>query len=119
VFSWIGEPWGGVAGHGDKQAVQTIAACMNAARPSGAGDPLQRSFAQYMAMIKGVRHADGFINRARYLRDLLILPPWKMAREYRTTNRLLLPFLYFIHPLVRLSQGFRGTLRNVQRRLGH
>jgi hypothetical protein len=119
VFRLVGEPWGGEPGLDDEGSIRAVAARMDMTLRAPAGNPVKRTVSGYIAMVRNVRHVSGGLDKARYLRDLCFPPPWKLAREYRTTSRLMLPLLYLVHPLARLLQGFRGTLQNVQRRLGH
>jgi hypothetical protein len=119
VFKLIGESWEGELPLDEEESVRAFASLMDFALKVPAGNPMKRTIPGYISMVRDVRHVSGGLDKARYLRDLCFPPPWKLAREYRTTSRLMLPLLYLVHPLARLLQGFRGTLQNVQRRLGH
>ncbi len=120
VFRLIGEPWGSEGpALEDQESTRLIAALMDTALQMTAEKTAKRTVSGYISMIRAARHANGFLNKARYLRDLFFPPTWKLAREYGTTNRLIIPLLYFVHPLARLLQGLRGTIQHVQRRLGH
>jgi|GEM_PF-5072344 len=119
VFRLIGEPWGGEPGQEDQEAARDISALMDIALQAAAANSKKRTVSGYLSIIWAVRHVNGFFDKARYLRDLLFPPAWKLAREYRTTTRSIIPLLYLAHPFNRLLQGLRGTIQNVQRRLGH
>ena len=119
VFRLIGESWGVRSVSDDEASMRSLAALIGIARHQTTGSSTKRTVSGYISMIHAVRHAKGLPDKVRYLRDLCFPPTWKLASEYGTTNRLILPLLYLVHPFARLLQGLRGTLQNLQRRLGH
>jgi hypothetical protein len=119
LFRLIGESWGGKPVSDEEDSMRSLAALIGIARHQPTGNPMKRSVSGYISMIRAVRHAKGLPDKVRYLKDLCFPPTWKLVSEYGTTNRLILPLLYLVHPFARLIQGLRGTLQNLQRRLGH
>ena len=118
VFRLIGEPWGEEPGLDDQASKREIAILMGMALLAATSSN-KRTLHGYLSMIWAVRHVNGFLDKMAYLKDLILPSAWKLAREYRTTSRWILPFLYLVHPFIRVFQGLRGTIHHVQRRLGY
>jgi len=118
VARLAGEPWDGAGpGLDEAEAARALAALMERAMRARGAEP--RTVSGCLAIIRDIRHVPGWLDKARYLKQVFLPPAWFLARKYGTANRCLLPLLYLLHPFSRLFLGLRGSVQHVQRRLGH